>query len=88
MAAMLGGAEVWPEGLDLLDVDVAYRTIASARGVPAKVMKSDDEVEAARRARADEEAQLKEMAMMQAGGEAAQSAGAGIESLRNVGAPQ
>jgi hypothetical protein len=88
MAAMLGGAEVWPEGLDLLDVDQAYRTIAETRGVPAKVLKSADEVEAKRRARADEEEQMKQMAMMQAGGEAAQSAGAGIESLRNVGAPQ
>lgn len=69
-------AQVAPEVTDLIDADEATRVIADALGVPAKVIRSSDAVEQLRQQRQQaQQQQARQALMMQAGSEAATTAG-------------
>ncbi|MEG8916441.1 portal protein [Klebsiella pneumoniae] len=69
-------AQVSPDVTDLVDTDEATRVIADALGVPAKVIRSSDAVEQLRQQRQQRQQQQAGQAlMMQAGSEAATTAG-------------
>ncbi|GKV93533.1 hypothetical protein PEC301645_09800 [Pectobacterium carotovorum subsp. carotovorum] len=69
-------AQINPQVTDLIDTDQATRVISEALGVPAKVIRSADDVVTLRdqRAQAQQQAAQQQM-MMQAGQEAASAAG-------------
>lgn len=69
-------AQVAPEVTDLIDADEATRVIADALGVPAKVIRTSDAVEQLRQQRQQaQQQQAGQALMMQAGSEAATTAG-------------
>lgn len=69
-------AQVSPDVTDLVDTDEATRVIADALGVPAKVIRSSDAVEQLRQQRQQaQQQQARQALMMQAGSEAATTAG-------------
>ncbi|MDR4742718.1 portal protein [Klebsiella pneumoniae] len=69
-------AKVSPDVTDLVDTDEATRVIADALGVPAKVIRSSDAVEQLRQQRQQaQQQQARQALMMQAGSEAATTAG-------------
>jgi len=79
VAGALQVAEVKPEVLDNIDFDAAARVRGTALGVPAKVMRSIDDVRAIREAREKQQQQAQQQAVAQeiavtAGQEAARAA--------------
>lgn len=81
-------AEIYPDVLDLPDIDTAAREIAMLRGVPAKVLKDSAEIDKARKAK-QQQAQMGQMAAQgQAAGDAMQSVGAGIQALEAINGGQ
>lgn len=74
-------AEFFPEALDLVDLDKAERHKAKLLGVPSLAMKSKAEIEEVREARKKQEQLMQAAASLQAGGEAAQSVGAGATAV-------
>jgi len=89
MEMWLGGiaqmAEIFPQAMDIPDVDQYVRTQADMRGVPAKVMKTEDEVEQVRAERAEQEQQMQEAQNIQMGGEAMKAAGEGAQAAQAAG---
>jgi len=77
-------ADIYPEALDLVDVDAAIREVASLRGVPAKAIKSQEQVDEAREERQQQQEQAQQMQMAQGAGEAMQSLGDGAQALQAV----
>ena len=78
-AAELG--EAYPAGLKGIDDDMAFRLIRAAKGLPAKIQLTRDEVE---QLMADEQAmqaQAEGLAMAQAEGEAMQAQGVGQQAI-------
>lgn len=67
-------AQVKPEVLDLIDGDESVRVLSDALGVPQKIIRKADDVEALRKARADQQAKAMQQAqaaqMQQVAGEA------------------
>ena len=74
-------AELFPEMMDIPDVDQVARTLQELSGVPAKLAHTDDEVQEIRAARAEKMAQQEEIATLTAGGEAMQAAGEGADAI-------
>lgn len=70
-------AQFKPEVLDLYDEDEGARVVSEALGVPMKVIRGRDEVDALREARQEAQAQAQQQAQMQAMG--AQMMDAGIK---------
>jgi len=85
----LGGianfVEIFPEMMDVVDTDQAIRTMADLRGVPAKCLKTDEEVEQVREARAEQQQQMQEAQNIQMGGEAMKAAGEGAQAAQAAG---
>lgn len=74
-------AEVYPEARDLPDVEEAMRMIAEMRGVPAKAIRSQQELDVMR-AQQKQQQQAAQMAQMaQGAGEAMKSVGEGAQAL-------
>ena len=71
LATVSANSTVWPDALDLVDVDSALRERAELIGVPSKMMRSEDVVQAIRDRRAKELKQKEAMEQAQAGVEAA-----------------
>ena len=69
------------EVLDIVDFDQYNRLMAEQRGVPAKTMRPDKEVEEIRAERADQQEQARQIEMLRAGGEAAEQAGKGGQAV-------
>lgn len=78
-------AEVFPDILDNIDSDAMARERAILRGVPMKIMRSDEEVDQMRkqRAEAQEEAQQMEQAAM--AGQTMESLGNGMQAMGGAG---
>jgi hypothetical protein len=78
-------AQMKPEVLDLIDYDMLVRGQADMRGVPAKYTTSEDDVEAMRKERAQQQQEAMELQKQMMAGEALQSLGAGAEAVQNTG---
>jgi len=77
-------AEIFPDAMDILDVDGAVRAIANARGVPAKALKGDAEIEEIRKARAEQQQAAQQTQQAQEMGAAMENVGKGGEALAAV----
>lgn len=75
-------AQIYPEARDIPDVDEAVRTIAELRGVPAKSIRSQQEIQVERQRQAQQRAAMEQMAQAQAAGETMQSVGKGMQELQ------
>ena len=75
-------AELFPEMLDIPDVDEAARTLQDLRGVPAELAHTQDEVDEIRAQRQEQQQQMQEAQQVQMGGEAAKAAGEGAQALQ------
>jgi hypothetical protein len=82
---MLGAmAEIFPDVMDLPDVDNIGKGSARMMGVPDKYITDDDTLKKVRGARKRREDQANKVAMAQAGGEAAQAVGDGAAAVKEV----
>lgn len=79
MGGVASMAEIYPEMMDLVDVDSAARTIAMLSGVPAKVQRSEEDIAEIREAREEQQRQAQELASAQQAGDAMQSVGRGAQ---------
>ena len=86
LASLAAMAEVFPEALDLPDIDDLIRTLAELRGVPASGLKGVDELQAMRDERRQAQEQAMQLAQAQAGGEALQSVGKGVKAIEGEAA--
>ena len=87
MMSIAEKAEIFPDLLDLIDLDQAERLKAQLLGVPAKAIRSAEDVEELRNARKAQQEQMQKVAMAQQGGEAAQAIGAGAKAMQESGVP-
>lgn len=78
-AAMI--AEMFPDGLDVVDIDEALRHSGRSLNIPAGIIRSEGDVKKLRKDRDTKRAAMEEAAVEQAQGEAAQATGAAQESL-------
>lgn len=78
LLSMVGVAEFYPDMLDVADTDVIPRKLAELRGVPASALKSEEEVEALREARAQAQQAAADIEQTRALGEATEAMGAGV----------
>jgi len=76
---------VFPEQLDIVDIDEYNRTRAEQLGVPARITKPEEDVEKIRAARAEQVKQAEEAEQIRTGGEAAEAAGKGVAALQDAG---
>lgn len=81
-------AEIFPSALDLIDVDAAVRERAILKGVPMKILKSEEEVDQGRKQDAEKQAEMQQIEQAAMGGEAMQSLGDGMQSLSQGGGGQ
>lgn len=77
-------AQVFPEAMDLVDIDGAIREVASLRGVPAKAIKAQEEVDETRAQRQEQQEQAQQIQQMQQGGDAAKAMGEGAQALTMI----
>jgi len=77
-------AELFPEAADILDVDGSMREIARLRGVPAKALKSEEDVEEEREKRQEQQQQMQQIQTAQEAGGAMQAIGDGAQKLQGV----
>ena len=73
--------EVFPEMLDLIDVDKTGHELARVRGVPTHILRTDKELKQIRAERAEKEAEAMALATAQAGGEAMKAVGEGQAAM-------
>ena len=73
-------AEVFPEAMDLIDMDRAELYKARLMGVPAVAMRSKEEIEQIRKDRAEQQAKQTAIAQAGAAGEAAKAVGEGADA--------
>ena len=78
-------AEIYPDMLDIPDVDVMSRKLAQLKGVPTDNLHTQEEVDAIRQARAEQQQQMQEAQNIQMGGEALKSAGEGAMAAQEAG---
>lgn len=78
-------AEIFPEALDIIDIDGAMRQIATMRGVPAKALRGQDEIDETRAARAEQQQAMEQAQLGQEAGQAMQAMGAGAQSVSDAG---
>jgi hypothetical protein len=88
MNFIMGTAQLDPSVMDVIDMRKAVRAVSDQWGVPAEVMRSQDEVDEidAQRAEQMQEQKAKEdeMQSMQMEEQAAQTSTANVEAMRNV----
>jgi len=85
MADYTALGEVFPELLDLVDVDKMGHELAKVRGVPTRILRNDTDVKKIRADRAEAEQEAMELAKAQAAGDAMQSVGAGAAAMGEQG---
>ena len=81
--AQLG--QLYPQMLDIPNVDAVVKKLAELRGVPFSLLTDDEDVAAARNERAAKQRAAEQVAMAQAGGQAMQSMGEGKQALDQAG---
>ena len=74
-------AEIYPQALDLPDVDAAMHEIATLRGVPAKVLQDQQEIDKARKQKTQQAEMMQAAQMGQEAGAAMQSVGQGMQAI-------
>ena len=77
--------ELNPEVLDVVDFDQYNRTMAEMRGVPAKVTRTQDEVEETRAERAEQQKAMQQIEMARAAGEAGEQVGKAATAMEEGG---
>jgi len=77
-------AEIYPELLDLVDVDGAGRLVASSSGVPAKALRSVEEVEELRKSRAEQQQAMQQAQQAEQMGNAMGAIGEGGQAMAEV----
>jgi len=85
LAGIAQSAPIFPEGMDIPDIDQYWRTNAELRGIPAKALKTKEEVDEARAKRAEQEQAQQETENIRQGGEAAEQAGKGAMAMQEAG---
>lgn len=88
LVGMSAQMEMNPEVLDIVDFDQYNRTMAEMRGVPAKVTKTQEEVDATREERAEQMKQVQELETAKLAGEAAEAGGKGAQAMKDAGVDQ
>lgn len=81
MMAAAGVAEVFPDGLDVIDAPKAIRTIGRKMNAPADIMRDQGEVEKKQKERQQQQAAMQEAALAEQEGNAMQAVGAGQEAI-------
>ncbi len=84
LAGIMQMAEIRPEVLDIPNYDQIVRRMADQLNVPADSMNSEPQVAATRKQRQQEEQKMKQLAMLQQGGDAMKSVGEGAEAVKGV----
>jgi hypothetical protein len=74
-----------PDTIDIVDFDQYNRSMALMRGVPAKTLRPQKEVDEIRKAKAEQQKAAQEIEMLRAGGEAAEAAGKGGQAIQEAG---
>lgn len=74
-------AEIKPEALDIVNEDEIARDMADVLNVPAKYTNSKEQIESARQARAQQQAQMQAAQLAQEQGKAAEAMGKGEQAL-------
>jgi Bacteriophage head to tail connecting protein len=64
---------IYPNVLDIPDIDAAAKRVAQLDGVPVDIINEDKDIKKARKDRANQQQAARQIAMAQAGGDAAQS---------------
>ena len=77
-------APIYPEVVDVVEIDEAVRYLGRKGGVPSQLIKAQEQVQSVRQQRAQQQQMMEEIAQKQAAGEAAQQMGKGIQELRNA----
>lgn len=77
-------AQVYPEAAQLPDVEESLRIIAELRGVPAKALKSREDLEVARQQQKAMQQQAMQMQAAQSSADTLESAGKGVAALSAV----
>ena len=78
-------AEIYPDMLDIPDLDKMSRKLAKLKGVPTDHLHSQEDVEQIRAARAEQQQQMQEAQNIQMGGEAMKAAGEGAQAAQEAG---
>ena len=78
---LAGLAQVIPQILDIVDDDAVARQLGFDRGVPAKLMRDEEEVAALREQRAQAQEEARQMEMLQQAGTAAKDIGQGAQAM-------
>ncbi len=73
--------QIVPEFTDIIDTDMVARELGYDRGVPAKLMRSEEEVQALRQQRAEAQAQAEQMAMLEQAGKSMKTIGEGTAAM-------
>jgi hypothetical protein len=81
MADYAALGEIYPELLDLVDVDKMGIELARVRGVPTKILRDPEDVARIRAERADQEQQAMELMQAQQAGEAMTAVGQGAQAM-------
>ena len=76
-----GIAELFPEVLDIPDMDAFARETAKLSGVPSKLIKDEKKVEADRKKKKEEQAKMQAAMQAQAEGEAIKAVGEGSQAM-------
>ena len=76
-----GIAELFPEVLDIPDMDAFARETAKLSGVPSKLIKDEKKVEADRKKKKEEQAKMQAAMQAQAEGEALKAVGEGSQAM-------
>lgn len=84
LGAIAGMAEVFPQALDIPDVDMAIRLLADLNGVPTKATQDSNTVETIRAQRAAQEEQMRQAQIMQEAGAGLKATGEGAAALKAV----
>jgi hypothetical protein len=73
--------QIVPEFVDIIDTDMVARELGYDRGVPAKLMRSEEEVAAIRQQRAEAQQQAEQMAMLEQAGKSMKTIGEGTAAM-------
>jgi len=76
--------EIYPEMLDLIDVDKTGHELARVRGVPTHILRDADEVKKIRADRRQAEQQAIELAQAEQGGKAMEAVGKGQQAMTDA----
>jgi len=86
IANMAGVAELFPQVLDIPDMDAYAREVAALSGVPAKLINDKKTVEAGRKAKQEEESRMQAAMQAEQEGNALKAVGEGSQAMDDASA--